>query len=132
MVTNDKQYMRDYYQRNKHRFQCKYSSTIYCEDCDTSVVKAYWHRHIKTKKHNMNENKDLMNNTCNDEDQLGNEDIVFKSWYPYQLTNQTGAFSMKMNQSASSIDKIYIGMRDAKQPQRDRDTWGLGHVRPCC
>ena len=78
MVTNDKQYMRDYYQRNKHRFQCKYSSTIYCEDCDTSVVKAYWHRHIKTKKHNMNVNKDLMNNTCNDEDQLGNEDIAYQ------------------------------------------------------
>jgi len=54
MVTNDKEYMRNYYHKNREKYLCKYSGTVYCPDCDTMVVKSYLTRHNRTKKHILN------------------------------------------------------------------------------
>lgn len=50
MVQMSKEYMSDYYQKNKERY-AKYNYTMHCEACNTVVPRNYWHRHIKTKKH---------------------------------------------------------------------------------
>lgn len=47
---------------------------------------------------------------------LQNEPFIplnFKTYSTYTLTNQTNAYTMKINQSSSSIDKLYIGQRDS-------------------
>ncbi len=54
MPTNSKEYMREYYHKNREKFLCKYSGTYYCAACDTTVARSYLKRHNRTEKHQMN------------------------------------------------------------------------------
>lgn len=49
-----KQYMANYYQKNKPKYQHKYKHTRHCEACDTVVSSHYWSRHVATAKHKEN------------------------------------------------------------------------------
>ena len=50
MPTNSKEYMNNYYAKNKQQYR-SYNRTLTCEDCHQEVSSSYWHRHVKTKKH---------------------------------------------------------------------------------
>ena len=54
--------------------------------------------------------------------------INYPEFYSYSLTNQSGAFTLKMNQSASSINKAFVGLRDSNYNEvgiRTRKTEGV-------
>ena len=54
MPTNSKEYMREYYHKNREKFLCKYSGTYYCAACDITFQRSYLNRHNRTDKHKIN------------------------------------------------------------------------------
>lgn len=50
MTQMSKEYMKEYYQRNKERY-ARYNYSMYCEACSTLVPRSYWLRHCRTAKH---------------------------------------------------------------------------------
>ena len=53
--------------------------------------------------------------------------VVFSSYYSYSLNNQSSGFTLKMNQSSSSINNVYMVMRDSNYTEhgiRSRKTEG--------
>lgn len=63
-----KEYMAKYYQDNKARY-AKYNYSVHCEHCNTMVPKNYWARHIRTKKHQQNLQKEPLPNDYNPKQQ---------------------------------------------------------------
>ena len=74
MPTNSKEYMKEYYHKNRENFLCKYSGTHYCTACDVTFQSSYLNRHNKTEKHKLNVmmynngNKNTNKNTNNDKE----------------------------------------------------------------
>lgn len=46
-----KEYMRDYYLKNKDNYKGKYNKEFYCEHCNCTMKMKHRSRHLKTKKH---------------------------------------------------------------------------------
>ena len=70
MPTNSKEYMKEYYHKNREKFLCKYSGTYYCAACDVTFQSSYLNRHNKTENHKLNVmmNNNGNKNTNNDEE----------------------------------------------------------------
>lgn len=51
MVTMSKEYMRNYYLKNKEKYKGKYNKEFYCEHCNSTMKMKHRSRHLKTKKH---------------------------------------------------------------------------------
>ena len=50
MVTNNIEYTRQYYEKNKERIKQLMGQKIICTHCGIEIVKSHLNRHLKSKK----------------------------------------------------------------------------------
>ena len=51
MVTMSKEYMREYYRKNKAVYSTRYNTTVFCEHCSSTFQSRNRKRHEGTLKH---------------------------------------------------------------------------------
>ena len=51
MPTMSKEYMRNYYHKNKDKYKARYNQLKVCEHCQVAVTAHHWSRHCRTAKH---------------------------------------------------------------------------------